>query len=57
MIFVMARDDIVEPWLTTELVYALGDFVACCVPKAREERHEFASSRCGCIVSENDGVE
>jgi len=32
----MPGNDVVEVWLTTELVYPLSNLVACGIPKTRE---------------------
>lgn len=40
---VVPGEDVVEPWLSAELVDPLRDLVACCISKPREEREQLAS--------------
>lgn len=39
-ILVIPDDDVVEPWLATELVYPLSDFVSCSISETGEEGEE-----------------
>ena len=41
--FVVPGENVVEPWLPTELVNPLRDLVACCVSKPRKEREQLSS--------------
>ena len=51
----MGHQNIVEPWLTTKLVYSLGDFVASSIAQAREKAEHFTRNWCSCMFTEDDG--
>lgn len=50
----MLRYEIVEVWLTTELVYPLRYFIAGSVAKTREKREDFGGYWFGSGVAEDD---
>lgn len=57
LVLVVLVDQVPEPWLATELVNSLRDFVACCVAETGEERQELAPNGSGCVFTEDDGAQ
>jgi hypothetical protein len=54
---IMPFDQVIEPWLASELVHPLRNFVTCSIPKAREERGKLAKEWCSCGIPEEYGVQ
>ena len=54
MRLVVLVDDVVEPWLTTELVDALGNLVSGSVSQTGEKGEDFSEQGLGCGIPEDN---
>ena len=52
-----AADEVVEPRLTTKFVYALGDFVPCCVAQSGEETEGAGKDWRRGFITEDDATQ
>ena len=54
---VVGIKNVVKEGLATVFVDTLCDFVSCGITETREERKEFTTERCCCLVPEDNGAD
>lgn len=52
-----AADEVVEPWLTTKFVDALGDFIPCGITQPGEEAEDASEEWRRGLVTEDDAAQ